>query len=555
MVAVITPQLRSLASEEFRRRATIAAEDRLCRAVNSWPGLKRFETPSDVDRLKLAQEAARSSFSQLFTNTFSTVQATVTVVSFFAALLVISPILTGAVAATVLPALFARLSVSKRQMGVRWRLSPTVRREEFFRALQTDLRAAKEVRVLGIGDFFRGRMVTEMESHMREEARQQRAGLMAQVALGLMGSIVTGVGLLWTVSRVATGQLTIGDISLFIMAAFGVQSSIGTLTGSIAGAHQALQLARHYVGVVESEPEMRAGTQGQRPPALHTGIEVRDVWFRYNSGATWALRGVSLSIPYGASVALVGANGAGKSTLVKLLCRFYDPERGAILWDGTDIREFDPKDLREHLAVVFQDFMTYDLTARENIGIGDVARLSDLGAVRWAAARAGLDETVLALPDQYDTLLSRVFGDRRIDRANTGGSTLSGGQWQRLAIARALMRADRDLLILDEPSSGLDARAESELHAVVRELGDRATSVIVSHRLGLARHASRIYVLDEGKVAEQGSHAELMAADSEYRGLFLLQAQDYGSSSDGDSGRNGSEFRGATVEPRSGRWS
>ena len=254
---------------------------------------------------------------------------------------------------------------------------------------------------------------------------------------------------------------------------------------------------------------------------------MRDVWFRYDSAHSWVLQGVSLFIPAGQSVALIGLNGAGKSTLVKLICRFYDPARGAIFWDGTDIRDMNPEDLRARIGTVFQDYMAYDLTATENIGMGDLDRLGDTTRVRGAAVQAGADEQLTSLPRGYDTLLSRIFFDNK-DKGNPEtGVFLSGGQWQRIAVARGLMRADRDLLILDEPSSGMDAEAEHALHRRLYQIRQGRTSLLISHRLGSVRDADMICVLAVGRVAEQGTHATLMKAGGEYFRLFTLQSSGY----------------------------
>ncbi|MEV4132168.1 ATP-binding cassette domain-containing protein [Dactylosporangium sp. NPDC049742] len=248
------------------------------------------------------------------------------------------------------------------------------------------------------------------------------------------------------------------------------------------------------------------------------------MWFRYGPDQDWVLRGVDLLIPHGTTVGLVGLNGAGKSTIVKLLCRFYDPERGAVLWDGVDLRELSLAGLRERVGVLFQDYMSYELTAAENIGLGDVAALTDDARIHAAARRAGIDPVLRELPAGYRTMLSKLFAPGDDDSA---GVLLSGGQWQRLALARTYLRDRRDLLILDEPSSGLDAEAEHAVHRGLRAHREGATSLLVSHRLGALRDADTIVVLAGGRVTERGTHADLVAADGEYARLFRLQAAGY----------------------------
>jgi ATP-binding cassette subfamily B protein len=248
------------------------------------------------------------------------------------------------------------------------------------------------------------------------------------------------------------------------------------------------------------------------------------VWFRYSEDHPWVLRGVNLTIPYGRAVALVGLNGAGKSTLVKLLCRLYDPTRGSITWDGVDLRRVDPARLRDWISAVFQDHMNYDLTAAENIALGDLTALHDLDRIHAAAVRAGAHDTMATLPRGYDTPLTRIFD------ADEMGVVLSGGQWQRVALARAFVRDGSDLMILDEPTSGLDPQAEYDLHASIGRYRVGATSLLISHRLNAVRDADTIAVLDDGVVCEHGDHVTLMAANGTYARLFRLQAEGYASS-------------------------
>jgi ATP-binding cassette subfamily B protein len=284
---------------------------------------------------------------------------------------------------------------------------------------------------------------------------------------------------------------------------------------------RALALMHHYVELLDTPADLPDGTLAT--PPLREAVEFRDVWFRYNPAGPWVLRGVTLTLPAGQTTGLVGVNGAGKSTLVRLLCRFYDPARGEILWDGVDIRLFQVETLRARLGATFQDFAQYEMSAADNIGIGDVPRMSDRPAVRRAAAAAGVDTTLAALPGGYDTLLSRVF----LDSDQQPGGYLSGGQWQRLALARSLMREEPDLVILDEPNSGLDAEAEDELFRTLRSRRSRATTLLISHRLGALRDADRLVVLSDGQVEQEGTHEQLVTGGGGYARLFRLQAAGY----------------------------
>jgi ATP-binding cassette subfamily B protein len=408
-----------------------------------------------------------------------------------------------------------------------WLISPTERRRVFYQSLQEDPQAAKEIRLFGLGGFLRGRMLAERQTADAAKRREDRREVVVQGGLALTGALIAGIGLLWAVVAARRGTLSIGDMTMFVAAVAGVQGALGTVVHSFAQTHRQLTMFGHYIAVLGTEPDLPV-TVGPAPvPRLRRGIELRDVWFRYDDTHPWVLRGVNLFIPQGLAVALVGLNGAGKSTLVKLLCRFYDPTRGEILWDGRSLRAVDLAELRGRIGAVFQDYMTYDLSATENVAVGDLSALDDRCRVRAAARRAGVDQVLAGLPQGYDTLLTRSFFGGSEEEEAQAGVRLSGGQWQRVALARAFLRDRRDLMILDEPSAGLDAEAEHEVHSRLREHRVGQTSLLISHRLGAVRDADRIVVLADGVVAEQGTHAELLLARGAYARLFALQATGY----------------------------
>ncbi|MBM4438149.1 MAG: ATP-binding cassette domain-containing protein, partial [Actinobacteria bacterium] len=259
------------------------------------------------------------------------------------------------------------------------------------------------------------------------------------------------------------------------------------------------------------------GTGRTVPRPIRRGIEFRDVTFAYPGTREPVLRGLDLTITPGQTIALVGANGAGKTTIVKLLTRLYDPDAGQVLLDGVDLREYDVADVRRQIGAIFQDFVQYHATASDNIGYGSLPDKDNRPRVIAAARRGGADQLIEGLPKQYDTTLGRWWGD---------GTELSGGEWQKIALARGYMR-EAQLLILDEPTASLDARAEYEVFQRFRELTHSRMAVLISHRFSTVRLADHIYVIEDGRISEHGSHTELLARNGTYAALFNLQAQAY----------------------------
>ncbi|WP_328993184.1 ABC transporter ATP-binding protein/permease [Kribbella sp. NBC_01245] len=530
-IVVLAEAQRYLAAE-IGRRVTVLTRDQLYAATGRMTGLAELEDPAFRDRLRMGEQHSQTGPVTILDAVTGSFQSVLTMTGFIVALVTLSPLMAGIVLVSALPGLYAELKLSRHRAAMMMSLSPTERREFFYGLLMTGLEAAQEIRLLGLGRLLRGRMLTELRKANAERQKLDQRDLIVQGLLGALGASVAGAGLIWAVVAAGNGRLTLGDISVFVAAVAGVQSALQTLVGRLGMAHNALLLFAHFRQVISAGPGLPEVGDPIAVPDLRHGIEFRDVWFRYSDDHPWVLSGVDLFIPFGQSLALVGHNGAGKSTMVKLLCRFYDPTAGAILWDGVDLRDLDVTELRRHLGAVFQDFMCYELSAAENIAFGEVDGAEQLDAVsrsrlEAAAARAGIDDTLTALPRGYDTMLSRMFFDQDDKDDPETGVLLSGGQWQRVALARAFLRDKRDLLILDEPTSGLDAEAEHEIHASLTEHRKGRTSVLISHRLGAVREADRIAVLVAGRVAELGSHNSLMSAGGTYARLFALQADGY----------------------------
>ncbi|MEV4481414.1 ABC transporter ATP-binding protein [Micromonospora coxensis] len=522
--SAVLPHLSRYVDNLCQYRVALHAQDLLAVAVNGWTGLRRFEDPAFQDRLRYAQQTVGPTSSQALSRLVQIGGSLLTAGGLLYSVALVSRSAALLLALAALPIAIAEFQLARRRAALMWDLGPVERRELFFSGLITGMGAAKEIRLFALGDFLRARMRRERLEINALNRRQDRHEVGTQMLLGLIGAVATGGGLALIVTAAVRGTATVGDVALFVTAVTGAQAAVVLLATSVARCYEDLMVFEHFQAVTGAGPDLPLAAHPQAAGPLARGIELRDVWFRYSPEHPWILKGVTLHIPAGRSLALVGRNGAGKSTLVKLLCRFYDPVKGQILWDGVDIRDLDVGSLRERISAVFQDAVCYDLTARENIAVGDVERRDDLDAIRRAARQSGSDQLIDELPHRYETLLTRLFKGPDDD---SPGVELSGGQWQRLAIARVFLRGRRELLILDEPSKGLDAISEEALYSGIRTGHQGETSVVISHRMSTARAADMIAVIDAGRVAEVGSHAELMATNGIYREMFHLQARGY----------------------------
>jgi ATP-binding cassette subfamily B protein len=377
---------------------------------------------------------------------------------------------------------------------------------------------SKEIRAFGLSTVLQRRWLQNYTGYLAD----YRAHIRRRLALGGLNALVTTVVtsaslgvLVWLIVSHRIGVAS-GGAALLAVRLLG-----GNLQQTFFGVGELFESAlflRDYDEFLAREPRSRSESPDPKPKVqAFTDLSLSNVGFRYPGSESWAVRGVTLTLRAGETIALVGENGSGKTTLAKLLGQLYAPTTGEILWDGVDTSVLDVSALRGHIGVIFQDFVRYQLSARENIAFGRTEKLDDLEAVHLAAEQTGADGFLRALPAGYDTGLGKQY---------QGGLDLSGGQWQRVALARAYFR-DASLLVLDEPTSSMDARSEHQLFQQVRRLEAGRALVLISHRFSTVREADRIYVMDKGAIIEEGSHAELMQLGGRYAELFELQASAY----------------------------
>jgi ATP-binding cassette subfamily B protein len=479
--------------------------------------LEAYETPAFHNRLVRAAGGGQFRPWQVVEGLTGLAGALVGIAGITLALLALQPWLVPLVLAAGVPLLIAVARGGELMFRFHHRTTEAERRRNYLYMLLSGKDAAKELRAFGLEAFLRGRFDRLYDEHLAELRTVARRRLRVSLLGNLATSVVLGGIVAVLLVLALDGRIGLTDAGMAAGAVFVLGERLMNAVFSAGMLYESSLFIEDFTSFVAMAPEVEARRRRDLAPSGFRRLRVEDVSFTYPSAATPALTEVSMEIGAGEIVALVGENGSGKTTLAKLLCRLYLPHGGRVLWDGVDTATVDPDELRRSVAVIFQDFLHYSLPASENVGMGRHQRIDDAEAIRGAAAHAGADEFLARLPAGYETVLGPEF---------EGGNELSVGQWQRVALARAFFR-DAPFIILDEPTAALDARAEHELFESIRTLCRGRSVLLISHRFSSVRSADRIYVLDEGRVAESGSHGELMALGGRYAELFTLQASAY----------------------------
>jgi ATP-binding cassette, subfamily B, bacterial len=512
--------------------------------------LQHFEDPAFYDRLERARRQTVGRIA-LLSQLLGMAQDAVTLLTLTATLLAFSPVLFLLLVITVIPGFLGETHYASLGYSLLYQWTPERRKLDYYRMVGASDKTAKEVKLFGLSHWL---IDQYRELSDRFYAANRALSIRRNVVSTALSLVSTaGYYAAYAAIVVATMQrrITLGDLTL-LSGTFSRSRDLvqRMLLATTELYEQALFLEDLFVFFTMQPSIARPENALPFPRPIREGFELRDVWFRYPEGEEetkgtgdggqvpaesgsadaemgdddrrWVLRGVSMRIRQGERIALVGENGAGKTTLTKLLTRLYEPTRGAVLLDGRPLTEYDPAELHEEVGVIFQDFVRYDMLAEENVAVGRIAELERApekarGQIREAAARSLAAEVIEELPQRYATMLGKRFD---------GGVELSGGQWQKVALARAYMR-DAQLLILDEPTAALDARAEYGVFERFSELTEGKMAVLISHRFSTVRMADRIIVLEHGRVVEQGTHDDLVALGGRYAELFSLQAAGY----------------------------
>lgn len=510
-------QVRTLAEHVLHSRINISINSMIIKKALQLD-LTYFENPEYYDKLQNARREADFRSLQIVDGGFSLVQNLITLISYALLLIRFSPWMAALLFLATLPAFIAQNRYAELRFRVlTWR-APESRRLNYLEHLLTDFNAVKEIKLFGLGDPLLGRYADLFWKFLREDQVIATKRSLVSLGWGLLATLSYYGAYAWIVWRAVERVITIGDMTLYLGIARASQRNFEHVFSGFSGLYESGLFMSNLFSFLEMEPKMqRPVSPIPAPTSIQRGIEFINVSFKYEGSDFWALRDINLHLKPGEKLALVGLNGAGKTTLIKLLTRLYDPTEGRILLDGIDLRDMDISEVHRKIGVIFQDFVHYQLSAAENVGFGQIDALSDEERIIDSAKKSGAHDLITSMPEGYETVLGRWFNK---------GRDLSGGEWQKIALGRAFMR-DCEVLVLDEPTAALDAINEMRVFQQFRELTEDKMAVLISHRFSTVRMADRIIVIEDGRIVEQGTHAELLELGGRYARLFTLQAESY----------------------------
>lgn len=504
-----------------RQKQSLKFEDHmygLLHTKSSSLDLINFENPEYYDTLSRAAREATWRPNNILNNLVSVSRATLSLLLMAGLILSLNWLPAALLVIANIPGIWLRLHYADVLYDFHRNQTPEARRSSYYNWLLTGDRPSRELRLFGLGEYFKGLFRRSFLKQKEEELDILKKRTIIELISDLFKATAFLATVLYIAKGTITGLLTLGEMAMFLVAFRQGMAYIRELLSSVAGLYEDGLFIGDTFGFLNLEEKIKALEPLQKIRPLSRDIVAENISFSYPGNQAKAIDGISFELRKGEVVAIVGPNGAGKSTLARLLCRLYDPDTGTLKYDGEDIRHFEPGEFRKQFSVVFQDFMLYNLSAGENIRLGNITTADNNGKVADSARFAGVHDLINGLPKGYETLIGNLFGESR---------ELSWGEWQKIALARALYR-DSPVLILDEPSSSLDPDTEYEIFSRFREIVKGRTSVLISHRFTNVTLADRIMVLDRGKITETGTHEELMARKGTYFSMYTKQSSRYG---------------------------
>ena len=515
--------LSNLLSSVLSEHVYTAASEKLITKSASLD-IAYFEAPKFYDQLKQANDNKWQVESVLW-SMMSLFQQALSLTAMFGLLSILHPLAILVLVGTVLPRIILEAYKARRRFRLESELSRNWRMAHYQESLLTERENVKEIRIFGLVETFKNRYLEIREKYIQAWLSLLKRFLKWEMSLESLSMMGVSAVSIYAVIQAASGEITIGTLTLVFNSSQQITSLLTSIIRQAGDTYQSCLESSRFFEVLDLNPKSISGSLEPRrsetpliaPKQLHAGIELKNVSFSYPGNDEVILRDVSFFIPARAKVALVGKNGAGKTTLIKLLARFYDPIEGSIELDGHDYRDYDLESLQTSMSVVFQDFAKYDISAADNIGIGDVAHVENRDKIVVAAQKGGAEKVVNGLPQGYDTILGRTLNE---------GVDLSGGEWQHLSIARAFM-SNANTVIFDEPTAALDALRERELYERITRMAEDKTVIFISHRFSTVRMADLVVVIDDGQAVEFGTHDELITQQGIYQRMFDTQAQRY----------------------------
>ncbi len=478
--------------------------------------LYQFEDPQFYDKLERARRQTTGR-TVLMTQVFEQLQDIITILFLGAGLLFFNPWLILILVLAVIPTLFGEIYFNQKVYSLTLSWTPERRELDYLRYIGASDETAKEIKMFGLAEFLATRFKTISDRYFEANKIIAVRRAMTGTALSIVGTMSYYGAYIFIILQTVGGIISLGTMTFLAGSFERMRNMLQSIMLRFSRIAESALYLQDYFDFLNITPLMKTSGGLPVPNPIREGFTFDNVSFKYLNSDKYAVKNLSFELKVGEKLALVGENGAGKTTIVKLLARLYEPTEGVIRLDGRDLREYNPQELREAVGVIFQDYIRFAMTASENIAIGNISSIENQPQIIDSAQKSLADTVIDPLPEKYKQMLGRRF---------TGGVDLSGGQWQKIALARAYMR-DAQLLILDEPTAALDARAEHEVFIRFAELTKGKSAVLISHRFSTVRMADRILFLENGQRLEMGTHEELMAYGGKYAELFKLQAKGY----------------------------